>query len=97
MPALRTVCAAAALACAAVVAGQAPPVWPDAYSVSFTETQKINGTVPVSTNKGAWYYDFTGKQARFDHGVGQFNNFCQGPALDNSRFVPPIKNASGNW
>jgi hypothetical protein len=58
--------------------------------------QNINGTVPVSINKGTWHYDYTNKQARFDHDAGQVNNFCQGSDLQNDRFNPPIKNGSGN-
>jgi hypothetical protein len=50
----------------------------------------------VSRNPGTWHYDYTNKRARFDHDGGQVNNFCQGSDLQNDRFDPPIKNASGN-
>ncbi|GFR95616.1 secreted protein [Elysia marginata] len=40
----------------------------------------LNGKV-LSKNNGTWYYDWTNKRARFDHGEGQTNNFCGGQGL----------------
>ncbi|XP_071078855.1 uncharacterized protein [Haliotis cracherodii] len=57
-----------------------PPYWPSTFSVQFAELKVVNDTIS-SQNKGAWYYDYIRKQARFDHLQGQKNNFCQHQGL----------------
>lgn len=52
-----------------------PNPWPDAFSVPFVETMNVNGKL-YAKNTGIWYYDYTDKVARYDHGKGQWNNFC---------------------
>lgn len=54
-----------------------PTAWPPSFSIPFHETLAINGTV-AAENDGYWYYDFASNPhvARFDHGKGQYNNFC---------------------
>ena len=60
-------------------AKESPPVWPKAWSVSAKETWfafKNETKIPIGVNRAHWYYDYTHSRMRYDHGVGNFDNFC---------------------
>ena len=53
-----------------------PPIWPNTFSVEFVE--QLNSTSPPysTQNTGRWFYDWSGRQSRFDHDRGHRNDFC---------------------
>eukprot|EP01138_Halocafeteria_seosinensis_P013261 gb/GECG01013544.1/.p1 GENE.gb/GECG01013544.1/~~gb/GECG01013544.1/.p1 ORF type:complete len:238 (+),score=13.48 gb/GECG01013544.1/:1-714(+) len=59
-----------------------PPVWPDSFYISFTETNMIKegpsgGQVYYGAmNTGDLYYDYTNKLQRIDRSSGLYNGFC---------------------
>lgn len=57
--------------------GPRPPIWPDGFSVEFRETLNASSEPFSTTNTGRWYYDWAQRRSRFDHDVGQRNDFCQ--------------------
>eukprot|EP01084_Bolivina_argentea_P277675 474159_1 len=53
----------------------APPVWPNAFTVSGTASWLNNGRMEGTCNL-TQYYDYTNKRMRYDRGVGQDDYFC---------------------
>ena len=52
-----------------------PPIWPNQFEQSFTETF----TYPVigsSSTKGKFYYDFLNKRYRIDRDNGKWDRYC---------------------
>ena len=58
-----------------------PPIFPMAFNVSFSEISVLGSGV-LGANTGAWYYDFTNRNWRVDHGRGQSNKYCTGQGED---------------
>ena len=56
----------------ASTAGPAPPIWPQAFAVNFTE-ETFGPTTNVT---GAWWYDFTARLHRLDRSTGKNDRYC---------------------
>jgi hypothetical protein len=48
-----------------------PPVWPNAFSINFTES-----TLGGGDTNGTWIYDFANLRQRLDRDTGKFDRFC---------------------
>lgn len=62
-----------ALALAALVFSQTPPVWPNQFEIAFNETTK---EVSSFKTKGAIYYDWTGQREVVTREDGRGDRYC---------------------
>ena len=70
------------------------PVWPEAFIARFQENVPSKS---AATNSGGWLYDWGSLRARFDHGDGQSNNFCQCARRDSSSCQLYFANDTSMW
>eukprot|EP01016_Furgasonia_blochmanni_P019416 TRINITY_DN2176_c0_g1_i3.p1 TRINITY_DN2176_c0_g1~~TRINITY_DN2176_c0_g1_i3.p1 ORF type:complete len:280 (+),score=58.19 TRINITY_DN2176_c0_g1_i3:66-905(+) len=60
---------------AALTLATDPPVWPNQWQATFTETSTYP-LIGTHTNKGAFYYNYDGLAYRIDRDNGQFDRYC---------------------
>ena len=51
-----------------------PPIWPNAWSMNFSET--TSDIISTYNFTGAWYYDYTNARQRIDRSTGKYDRYC---------------------
>ena len=72
------------------------PVWPDEFSMSFTESTYIPIVGNHSTN-GTFYYDWSARMSRVDRANGHYDRYCGSngdKAFDNTPCTQLVRNGT---